>query len=295
MEELARWAFWAGLLTSAAASMAYAAFALSFAVPVRRLVAQTSAGAVELTERPAPARGLGRAGTYLAVLCFASLSVSLIARGIVAEQVPLRNMYEYSIAFAWAITGFYLAFEARYRQRRVGAFVMPVALAILAIAATFPHENEPLIPALQNKPLLTIHVSTMVLSYSVLAVAFAASVMHLVQGGDGRRFQSLPSGRTLDRIGHMAVLVGFPGLALGIALGAWWANSAWGRYWGWDPKETSALVSWLIFAGYLHARSVPTWRGTRCAWLCVLGFVGILFSYFVVNLWVSGLHSYAGV
>ena len=295
MEEFARWAFWAGLLTSGGATLAYALFALSFAFPVRRLVAQTSAGPVELSDRPTPARGIGRAATYLAILSFASLTVTLITRGIVADQVPLRNMYEYSIAFAWAITGFYLAFEAHYRQRRVGAFAIPVALAMLAIAATFPHENEPLMPALQNKPLLTIHVSTMVLAYSVLAVAFAAAVMYLVQGGDGRRFQSLPTGKTLDRISYAAVLVGFPAYALGLMLGAWWGNSAWGRYWGWDPKETSALVSWLIFAGYLHARSVPTWRGTRCAWLVVLGFAGILFSYFVVNLWISGLHSYAGV
>ena len=295
MEEFARWAFWGGLITSAGAGLAYIAFALSFAVPVRRLVAQTSAGPVAISDRPVPARGVGRAATCLAVLSFASLTLAIVTRGVVAEQVPLRNMYEYNIVFAWAVTGFYLAFEAHYRQRRVGAFAIPVAFAMLVIATAWPHENEPLMPALQNKPLLTIHVSTMVLAYSVLAVAFAGAVMYLIQGGDGKRFQSLPSGKTLDRISHMAVLVGFPAYALGLMLGAWWANSAWGRYWGWDPKETSALISWLIFAGYLHARSVPTWRGTRCAWLCVIGFVGILFSYFVVNLWVSGLHSYAGV
>ncbi|HZP57392.1 MAG TPA: cytochrome c biogenesis protein CcsA, partial [Dehalococcoidia bacterium] len=89
--------------------------------------------------------------------------------------------------------------------------------------------------------------------------------------------------------------VGFPMLALGIALGAWWANSAWGRYWGWDPKETSALVTWLIYAGYLHARGLRGWKGKRAAGILVVGYVGVLFTYFAVNLWVSGLHSYAGV
>ncbi|MHB8685463.1 MAG: cytochrome c biogenesis protein CcsA, partial [Dehalococcoidia bacterium] len=99
----------------------------------------------------------------------------------------------------------------------------------------------------------------------------------------------------LEEIAHRYVLVGFPMLALGIALGAWWANSAWGRYWGWDPKETSALVTWLVYAGYLHARGLKGWRGNRAAAILILGYVGVLFTYFAVNLWVAGLHSYAGV
>ena len=99
----------------------------------------------------------------------------------------------------------------------------------------------------------------------------------------------------LEEIAHKSVLIGFPMLALGVALGAWWANDAWGRYWGWDPKETSALVTWLIYAGYLHARGLRGWRGKRSMWLLVIAYGAVLFTYFAVNLWVSGLHSYSGV
>ena len=127
---------------------------------------------------------------------------------------------------------------------------------MLGIASLFPNDITPLIPALQNGPLLTIHVSTMMISYAVLTVAFCGAVVYLVQGGEGkRRFASLPSADAAGDLANKAVIVGFPLLGLGIALGAWWANSAWGRYWGWDPKETSALVTWLSIAAYFHARA----------------------------------------
>jgi cytochrome c-type biogenesis protein CcsB len=142
---------------------------------------------------------------------------------------------------------------------------------------------------------LALHVATIVLAYSALSVSFGTGVMYLLQGGDKNRFSRLPKAKLLDEIGYRSVIVGFPLLALGIALGAYWGNSAWGRYWGWDPKETSALVTWLIYAAYLHTRGLRGWTGTRAAVILVLGFIGVLFTYFVVNLWVSGLHSYAGV
>jgi cytochrome c-type biogenesis protein CcsB len=119
--------------------------------------------------------------------------------------------------------------------------------------------------------------------------------MYLVQGGNANRFPRLPRARLLDEIGYKSVMLGFPLLAAGIALGAYWANSAWGRYWGWDPKETSALLTWLIYGIYLHMRGLRNWNGTRSAWVLVIGFGAVMFTYFVVNLWVSGLHSYAGV
>jgi cytochrome c-type biogenesis protein CcsB len=109
------------------------------------------------------------------------------------------------------------------------------------------------------------------------------------------RFPRLPSADTLDDIAYRSVMLGFPVLAIGIALGAYWANSAWGRYWGWDPKETSALVTWLIYGIYLHMRGLRNWSGTRSAMVLIVGFAAVMFTYFAVNLWVSGLHSYAGV
>ena len=133
----------------------------------------------------------------------------------------------------------------------------------------------------------------MILAYAALSVSFAAAVLYLIQGGDQNRFRRLPRA-TLDEIAYKSVMVGFPLLAAGIALGAYWANSAWGRYWGWDRRRRR-LATWLIYGIYLHTRSLRSWSGTRSAVVLVAGFLGVMFTYFVVNLWVSGLHSYAGV
>ena len=212
-------------------------------------------------------------------------------------------MYEFTIAFAAGITAFYAVFErfyeddARERSARVlGAFAMPVVFTMLGLtAAFFPSDVRPLVPALQNTDLLAIHVAAMILAYGALSVSFGAAVLYLAQGGKLNRFPRLPNAETLDDIAYRSVMLGFPMLALGIALGAYWANSAWGRYWGWDPKETSALVTWLIYGIYLHMRGLRNWSGTRSAVVLVAGFGAVMFTYFAVNLWVSGLHSYAGV
>lgn len=204
-------------------------------------------------------------------------------------------MWEYTVAFAWGVSTAYVLFERWFGQRTLGALAQPVVLGLLASAAAFfPSEVRPLVPALQNQPLLTAHVAMMILAYSALSVSFGSAVMYLIQG-EGGRFSRLPKAALLDEIGYRSVMVGFPLLALGIALGAYWGNSAWGRYWGWDPKETSSLVTWLIYAGYLHMRGQRRWRGTRSAVLLIVGFVAVLFTYFAVNLWVSGLHSYTGI
>jgi ABC-type transport system involved in cytochrome c biogenesis permease subunit len=133
----------------------------------------------------------------------------------------------------------------------------------------------------------------MVIAYGALTVSFAAAVLLLLQGRS-RRFARLPDARAFDEIAYGAVVVGFPLLTLGIALGAYWASSAWGRYWGWDPKETSSLVTWLAYGVYFHLHSLRRWSGRRSAGVLVIAYGFVLFSYFGVNLWVSGLHSYAG-
>jgi cytochrome c-type biogenesis protein CcsB len=192
---------------------------------------------------------------------------------------------------------FTAAFERGFRERAIPAVMLPVAVALMAVAlAFFPSEVSPLVPALQSNRILGIHVTTMVLAYSALSVSFGASVLYLVQaGGAARRFARLPEPEILEDVAYWSVLVGFPLLTLGIALGAYWANSAWGRYWGWDPKETAALLTWFVYAGYLHARSLRGWEGRRAAYLLLLGYVAVLFTYFAVNFLISGLHSYAGV
>jgi ABC-type transport system involved in cytochrome c biogenesis permease subunit len=218
------------------------------------------------------------------------------------------------VAFGFGIVTAYLAFETVAGQRRFGLVALPIVIITLGIATLFPSEVVPLIPALQNGPLMAIHVSTVMASYAALTVAFCGAVVYLLQGGRGnRRFAVLPTAESAEEFAHRAVVVGSPLLLLGIALGAWWANDAWGRYWGWDPKETSAAVTWLSTAAYFHARAgtgtvanaagirklLPaTWRNSwrpDPMWWLVIMYGLVLFTYFAVNLWVSGLHSYAGV
>ena len=315
MVELASYLFWTGLALAAIASATYVAHAASASLGLRRFSAQTDAGTVTVSGATGvPNAGLGRLATAFAALTALALTISLIARWIAVEHAPLSNLYEYTVALAWGVAVAWLAFERTSRARRFGVVALPIVTALLGIATLFPDEVIPLIPALQNGPLLTLHVSVVMVSYAVLTVAFSAAVIYLAQGGEGRRrFAALPSGEAAGDLAHRAVLVGFPLLALGIALGAWWANSAWGRYWGWDPKETSALVVLLALAAYFHARAgegsvagapiirwfVParlrrSWRPDPMWWLVAM-YALMLFTYFGVNLWITGLHSYAGV
>ncbi|HLH62837.1 MAG TPA: cytochrome c biogenesis protein CcsA, partial [Ktedonobacteraceae bacterium] len=136
-------------------------------------------------------------------------------------------------------------------------------------------------------------VSMAIFAYALFSVAFGAGLIILVQGGEGQRFAWLPSAEAADELGYKAVIVGFPLLALTLILGAYWANYAWGHYWSWDPKETSALITWLIYAVYLHARGIRNWRGKRAGWLLTLGFIATLFTYYGVSFFVPSLHSYA--
>lgn len=315
MVELASYLFWTGLALAAIASATYVAYAASASLALRRFSAQTDAGTVTLSGATGiPSAGLGRLATMFATLTALALTGSLVARWVAVEHAPLSNLYEYTVALAWGVSVAWLAFERTGGARRFGLMALPIVTALLAVATLFPDEVIPLIPALQNGPLLTLHVSVVMVSYAVLTVAFSAAVIYLVQGGERRRrFASLPGGEAAGDLAHRAVLVGFPLLALGIALGAWWANSAWGRYWGWDPKETSALVVLLALAAYFHARAgegsvagapiirwiVParfrrSWRPDPMWWLIAMWAL-LLFTYFGVNLWITGLHSYAGV
>ena len=294
MEGLSLTAFWLALGLTAAAMVLYWGYSFGARVTLRRLATNGDGGMTVATFERLP-DSLGRLGSLATWAAAAFLAVSLFARWRAVGHAPWSNMWEFTIAFAGGVMLFYIVFERRYGQRSLGAFIQPVVLALLAVsAAFFPSDVEPLVPALQNQDLLAIHVATMILAYSALSVSFGTGVMYLIQG-EKNRFSRLPKATLLDEIGYRSVMVGFPLLAVGIALGAYWGNSAWGRYWGWDPKETSALVTWLIYAGYMHTRGLRGWTGTRAAVILVLGFIGVIFTYFVVNLWVSGLHSYAGV
>ncbi len=293
MEQASYNLFIVGFAFAAASSLGYV---LGVVWPrVAYGMAASSAGSTTVAAPPASPARLGLLATFSSWAAVGFLTASLGARWAATGRPPFANMWEYTVGFGWGIALFHVLFERLYRQRPVGAIVMPLAVALFGIStAFFPSQVRPLIPALQANRLLAAHVGTVMLSYAALAISFGAALMYLAQG-EQRRFSRLPSAEVLEDIGYKSVLVGFPMLAVGIGLGAYWANSAWGRYWGWDPKETSALVTWLIYAAYLHARNLAGWKGERSAVMLVIGFLAVLFTFFAVNLWVSGLHSYAGV
>jgi cytochrome c-type biogenesis protein CcsB len=228
----------------------------------------------------------------LAWLGTVALLAGLALRTLATGHGPFSNMYEFSMAFAFGILIAYMYFERKYHQRILALVSLPVAMGMMLYAFTIPADIAPLVPALQNSLLLTVHVATAIVAYGSFAIAFAASLLYLIQPEGGR--WGLPKPQVLDEIGYRAVVVGFPFLTLTIILGAVWAQTAWGTYWQWDPKETASLVTWFIYGAYLHARVMRGWRGTRSAWLLMLGFAATLFTYFG-NLFFGGLHSYSGL
>lgn len=229
----------------------------------------------------------------LAVIATGSLGVALITRAIVVGRGPWGNLYEFTISFAFGICAAAIIFDRKQRLPALSTIAYGVALALLAYATTLPNAVVDLVPALQHPFLLTIHVGMAMLSYGIFAFAFAAGVAYLLQG-DTDRFSWLPPAKRLDLVAFRAVTVAFPLFAGMLILGSIWASIAWSRFWGWDPKETSALATWLIYAVYLHARSQRGWQGRPAALLLVIGFVAVLLTY-SGNLWFTGLHTYSGL
>ncbi len=219
-------------------------------------------------------------------------------------HAPLSNLYESVVFFAWSIVLIYLLMDLKYRQRAVGAFVIPLSFfGMIWAQLSLSDSIEPLVPALQSN-WLTYHVITCFLGYAGFGVAFGASIMYLIKVGKeeksdpdspaGGILSIFPSARVLDDINYKAIMIGFPLLTLGIITGAAWANYAWGTYWSWDPKETWSLIVWFIYAAFLHARFTRGWVGRKAAWLSIIGFGSTIFCYLGVNLVLSGLHSYGG-
>jgi cytochrome c-type biogenesis protein CcsB len=275
-------------VTAAVAGPAFAAAGVTGSFVASRTAA---AGAdVRLSAAPTSLSG---AATWITAAAFGLLVGSLVLRGIVVGRGPYGNLYEFSVAFGASILGGYLLLARRYAIRQIGFIPVGVALAMLLYASSLPSAVEALVPALQFPAMLTIHVGMAVISYGIFATAFAAGVAYLVQG-TGDRFAWLPSHRTLDEVAYRSVIIAFPIFATMIILGSWWASIAWSRYWGWDPKETAALVTWLTYAVYLHARNQRRWAGRPAALLLVVGFVMVLVTY-SGSLWFSGLHAYSGL
>jgi len=267
-------------------------------VRVRRAALATPEGATftSTTAEYAPgSESYARFGTMLLWFTVVLTGLAVLTRTIAAERGPYSNMYEFSLAFVFAITLMYALFERWYHVRQMGAIVMPVALGMAAYVWTLPiglREVDDLAPALQNQPLMTAHVSAAIFAYATFAVSFAAAVLFLIS--QRRRVSWLPTPEMLDDIAFRAVTIGFPLLSLVLVLGSIWAYRAWGSYWSWDPKETAALFTWLVYAVYLHTRSLRGWRGGRSAVILLFGFAAVVFTYYG-NYFFGGLHAYGGV
>jgi ABC-type transport system involved in cytochrome c biogenesis permease subunit len=219
------------------------------------------------------------------VIGLISITVSLIVRGISTSHGPFSNMYEFAAAFSWGIVIMGLLFQWRYKIPVISAIGTLIALMLLLFARTLPSQSSPLVPALQQSLLLTTHVASAVISYGAFTIGFGAAVLLIIKGNKGNESDAL------DEISYHTVLVGFPFMTLVIVLGALWADVAWGKYWSWDPKETASLVTWLLYASYLHARIMRGWKGRRAAILLVIGFAAVLVTFFG-NYVFNGLHSY---
>jgi cytochrome c-type biogenesis protein CcsB len=256
------------------------------------IAARTAALSAPPADYAAPSP-LSTSARWLTIAAFALLLASMTVRAVIVGRGPWGNLFEFSVAFGTSILGAYLVLSRRYLIRAIAFIPIGVSLALQLYAGSLPHDINPLVPALQNPPLLTVHVGLAMLSYGIFAVSFAAGVGYLVQGKDDR-YAWLPSHRVLDQVAYRAVIVGFPIFATMIILGAWWASIAWSRYWGWDPKETAALVTWLVYAIYLHARNQRSWAGRPAALLLVVGFGMVLVTY-SGSLWFNGLHAYSGL
>ncbi len=233
---------------------------------------------------------LARYGTRLTWLAIALLTVTLVLRMIVTGNGPFVTQYEFATSMAWGMLVAYAYFEWRYRARTLALFVMPLTVLALAYAGTQPTEVDPLVPALQNSLLLTLHIIVAIFAYGAFAVSFAAAALDLWTPKKWRHL--IPKRDVLDRLSYRAVVIGFPLDTMVLVLGAVWAEIAWGRYWSWDPKETASLVTWLIYGGYLHARVARGWTGKRASWLLVIGFASVVLT-FLGNAFFGGLHSYA--
>jgi len=300
MEPVSLAAFWLALAGSSLATLLYWSPLLVRIPRLRPQLTPVGASSVDLpldtvgqgTAR-VPAAATRLAGSA-AGFVLATLVMSLAARWWATGHAPLTDMWEFTVAFAAAVSFFQVFFGRRVGQDAAGVLLQPIVLVLLVVAADFPSRVEPLTPALRSGNILVLHVGVMVVAYGALTISFAAAVLQLLQSSR-HRVNRLPGWRTFDDLAYRSVVVGFPLLALGIALGAYWASTAWGRYWGWDPKETSALLTWLAYGVYFHLHGLRRWAGNRSAIVLVVAYGFVLFSYFAVNLWVSGLHSYAGV
>ena len=229
-----------------------------------------------------------RAGAIVAVIGLAAHTAALVVRTIESGHAPFTNMYE-SISFlSWAFVLAFLLIDRKFKIPKIGPYLLLIVIGLMALASSplMPKEATPLVPALQSY-WLWLHVSVTLLGEAFFAVAFIACLMYLATSDPAKKEQ-------MDNVSYRCVAVGFPLFTLGgLVFGMVWAYRAWGTYWSWDPKEVWSLITWFVFALYLHTRIVLGWKGKRSAIIVILGFLAALFTYFGVSYLLKGLHSYA--
>ena len=232
--------------------------------------------------------------TWLIRTGFILHTAAIFCRGIGAGRLPFANQYEFATCFAWGIALCFIVFERKHHFWVLGAFVTPIVVLIIGYAAMLNKDVKPLMPALQSG-WLGLHVSTAIIAYGSFAVSCGTSVMYLLNDNMKSHFAgvNVPPKEKLDILGYRATILGFMFLTFVIISGAIWAQKAWGRYWTWDPKETWSLITWLIYAIFLHLRITRGWKEKRAAWLLIIGFLCVIFTYIGVNIFIPSLHSYA--
>jgi cytochrome c-type biogenesis protein CcsB len=279
--------------------------------------AGSDAGAPGTLAKPVPPAGAFRAmwqagpwvraAAALSAVGMLAHLVAVVTRGLAVHRAPWGNMYEFITALTCVAAIFFGYIVVRYRAWTLGVFVMGAVVLALGLAETLIYTPAgPLVPALQSY-WLSIHVTAMTLATGIFFVAAVLGIMYLVSERYRKRIEAgksepgngliarIPSAQALDKLTYRTVVFGFPVWTFGVIAGAIWADQAWGRYWGWDPVETWAFITWVIYAAYLHARATAGWRGARAHYIQLLGFVSLVTNMLVVQVFITGMHSYAGV
>ncbi|MCR3719997.1 MULTISPECIES: c-type cytochrome biogenesis protein CcsB [Prauserella salsuginis group] len=262
----------------------------------------TTSGTDNTGAAPTRAERFGRMGVALTVLGLLLHASALVLRGLATNRVPWGNMYEYVMITCFVAVAAWLVLLRKHPVRHLSMFVLLPNVILMFIGGTWLYAvAAPLQPALQSYWLI-IHVAAAAASSGVFLVPGVASIFYLVKArneSNPEKFAKfaakLPAKDVLDRIAYRTTVFAFPIFTFGVLCGAVWAEAAWGRFWGWDPKETVAFIAWIVYAAYLHSRATAGWRGNRAAVINVIGFAVTVFNLFFVNLVTTGLHSYAGV
>jgi len=277
------------------------AFETAFAVRAPKVADSTEGTLLTKTLDYERTEKAARVATVLMALGTAALFFGVVARGLSHGHVPWGNMYEFSITGALTFVIAYLAALRKYDLRWLGLLVSLSALLTLGTAITLLYrDSAPLVPALQST-WLVIHVIAAVISGGIflLANVVAGAYLYLENAESKGARPSwafrIPSLEVLDQLSYRLVAFVFPLWTFSVIAGAIWAEAAWGRYWGWDPKETWAFITWVAYAAYLHARVTVGWRGKRAAWLCIFAGSTFLFNYVYINIWGTGKHTYSGL